>query len=107
MNPKPNNHSALSTLALGISLLPMALQCREPAPDPGGQDWPVYGGDQGASRYSPLEQIDTSNVVQLEPVWVHHTEDASQFFPVRTPNYVENTINILANLLIFNIITHL
>lgn len=28
----------------------------------------------------------------------YHTEDASQFFPVRTPNYVDNIINILASL---------
>ena len=28
----------------------------------------------------------------------HHTEDASQFFPVRTPNYIDNIINILASL---------
>ena len=27
----------------------------------------------------------------------YHTEDASQFFPVRTPNYVDNIINILAS----------
>lgn len=28
----------------------------------------------------------------------YHTEDASQFFPVTTPNYVDNVINILASL---------
>ena len=28
----------------------------------------------------------------------YHTEDASQFFPIRTPNYVDNIINILASL---------
>ena len=28
----------------------------------------------------------------------YHTEDASQFFPVRTPNYIDNIINILASL---------
>ena len=28
----------------------------------------------------------------------YHTEDASQFFPVRTPNYVDNIINMLASL---------
>jgi|TARA_Y100001947_G_scaffold136880_1_gene125494 aspartate carbamoyltransferase catalytic subunit len=27
-----------------------------------------------------------------------HTEDASQFFPVHTPNYIDNIINILASL---------
>ena len=28
----------------------------------------------------------------------YHTEDASQFFPVRTPSYVDNIINMLASL---------
>ena len=28
----------------------------------------------------------------------YHTEDASQFFPVRSPNYMDNIINILASL---------
>ena len=78
MKPKPYDRSALATLLLAISLLPMALQCREPAPDAGGHDWPVYGGDQGATRYSPLDQINATNVARLEPAWVHHTEDASQ-----------------------------
>ena len=78
MKPKPNNRRALATLVLAISLLPMALQCREPVPDPGGHDWPVYGGDQGATRYSTLKLINVTNVARLAPVWVHHTEDASQ-----------------------------
>jgi quinoprotein glucose dehydrogenase len=29
-------------------------------------DWPYYGGDAGGSRYSPLTQIDRSNVAQLK-----------------------------------------
>ena len=34
-----------------------------------GGEWPVYGGDLGSNRYSPLDQIDTSNVGELEVVW--------------------------------------
>ena len=78
MKPNSNDRGALATLVLALSLLPMAIQCREPAPDPDGHDWPVYGGDQGATRYSPLDQINATNVARLEPAWVHHTEDASQ-----------------------------
>ena len=26
------------------------------------QEWPSYGGDPGGSKYSPLKQIDRSNV---------------------------------------------
>ena len=32
-------------------------------------EWPSYGGDAGSRRYSPLEQIDASNVADLQVVW--------------------------------------
>ena len=41
----------------------------------GGPEWPYYGGDEGATRYSPLHQIDRSNVGGLRVAWVHHTGD--------------------------------
>ncbi len=31
-----------------------------------GVDWPVYGGDPGGMKYSPLTQINRSNVETLE-----------------------------------------
>jgi quinoprotein glucose dehydrogenase len=32
-------------------------------------DWPVYGGNSQAQRYSPLTQIDRNNVSRLQEVW--------------------------------------
>ena len=32
-------------------------------------DWPVYGGDAGATKYSPLSSIDRSNVRNLTVAW--------------------------------------
>src|SRR6476619_5399422 len=32
-------------------------------------EWLAYGLDAGEKRYSPLTQIDASNVAQLEPQW--------------------------------------
>jgi len=37
--------------------------------------WRVYGGDKKARRYSELDQINRSNVDQLERAWVYHTGD--------------------------------
>jgi len=34
-----------------------------------GDDWLTYGLDQGETRYSPLNQINTSNVSRLGPAW--------------------------------------
>lgn len=33
------------------------------------RDWPAYGGDPEGTRYSPLTQINRSNVSQLHVVW--------------------------------------
>jgi quinoprotein glucose dehydrogenase len=36
-------------------------------------EWPVYGRDPGGSRYSPLKQIDRSNVKTLKAAWTFRT----------------------------------
>ena len=42
-------------------------------PDPG--DWPMIRRDYGASNYSPLDQIDRSNIDRLELAWVYSMTD--------------------------------
>ena len=37
-------------------------------------DWPSYGRDPGAQRYSPLKQINTKNVDKLELAWSLDTQ---------------------------------
>jgi len=39
--------------------------------------WPYYGHDAGGMRYSPLTQINRSNVSLLRMAWVFHTGDIS------------------------------
>src|SRR5690606_2178351 len=53
---------------VGVALIPPALA---PAvAEPGGAVvWPVYGGSLYAQHYSPLDQIDASNVGNLRVVW--------------------------------------
>ncbi len=36
-------------------------------------DWPAFGNDPGAARYSPLRQIQTANVQRLAPAWTFRT----------------------------------
>jgi len=38
-------------------------------PAPKGAEWPTYGGDLASTRYSPLDQINASNVEDLEIAW--------------------------------------
>ncbi len=41
-----------------------------------GSDWRVYGGDAATTRYSPLDQINRSNVSKLKVAWTYRTGDA-------------------------------
>src|SRR5262249_52101127 len=41
-----------------------------------GIDWPSYGGGPTQTRYSPLTQINTSNVGSLKIAWTYQTGDA-------------------------------
>jgi quinoprotein glucose dehydrogenase len=49
------------------------------AAGPAGADWPSYGNDQGAKRYSTLTQITPENVSKLQVAWTYH---------MRPPGYV-------------------
>ncbi|QJR82909.1 membrane-bound PQQ-dependent dehydrogenase, glucose/quinate/shikimate family [Alteromonas pelagimontana] len=48
------------------------------ADSPSEEDWPTYGRDNAATRYSPLTQINLSNVENLEKAWVYRTGDTPE-----------------------------
>src|ERR1700733_10805040 len=39
-------------------------------------DWPIFGHDPGGMRFSPLKQINTTNVEQLRLAWQFDTAEA-------------------------------
>ncbi|HEX9892274.1 MAG TPA: PQQ-binding-like beta-propeller repeat protein, partial [Gemmatimonadales bacterium] len=41
--------------------------------------WPVYGGDYGQGRFSPLDQIHSGNVQGLRPAWIWQLGEAESF----------------------------
>src|SRR6478672_10170398 len=47
---------------------------------PQSDDWPVYGRDPGGTRFSPLDQINTSNVSRLRRAWTYHTGERGRSF---------------------------
>jgi quinoprotein glucose dehydrogenase len=53
------------------TLAPLALLLLAAAPLAGqaGADWPVHGGDPGATKHSALDGIDRGNVARLRPAW--------------------------------------
>lgn len=42
-----------------------------------GKDWPVYGGNKEGNRYSSLDQINISNVKNLQVAWMYNAADSS------------------------------
>lgn len=51
----------------------LALSLQSPVPNPQSPgDWPVYGRDPGGARFSPLTQINRTNVTQLQVAWTYH-----------------------------------
>jgi len=63
-------------LAVGLVLLvPGLTSAQSQAPnlrEPANKDWLTIGGDWGATRYSTLNQINTSNVANMKGAWVTH-----------------------------------
>jgi quinoprotein glucose dehydrogenase len=45
------------------------------APAAAQSDWPVYAGDAGGQRFSPLDQIERGNAARLEVAWQIRTGD--------------------------------
>jgi alcohol dehydrogenase (cytochrome c) len=61
---------------LYVLLAAGAVLAQDVAPDGAARaDWPHHGGTQMAWRYSALDQINTSNVRSLAPVWMFQTGD--------------------------------
>src|SRR5712692_9442400 len=50
---------------------PVSQQAIEAVMKPKAGEWPTYNGVPGGNRYSPLNQINTQNVRQLQLEWVY------------------------------------
>src|SRR5271168_2466044 len=64
------------------ALLPLAAQVpfdriRQSDADPG--NWLTYSGNYNAQRYSKLNQINSTNVKRLRPVWVYQIKATDPF----------------------------
>jgi glucose dehydrogenase len=50
---------------------------------PAQTEWPMYGYDAGATRYSPLKQINIRNIQRLQRAWTFHTgQPGSEGIPI-------------------------
>jgi len=74
---------ALAILALnappGLAVSPPQALAAVTAPSGGNVDWPIYLGDKGRTLYSPLSQINRSNIKDLKVAWVYDTGDKGEY----------------------------
>ena len=69
----------LPLILLLVSVLVLALcenkveRAVEEHPYVGDPGWPTYAGQEGGARFSPLNQINRSNVKDLEIAWIYRT----------------------------------
>ena len=61
-----------SALLAGLAVTALSAQSKAPQ-----GNWPGYGGDPGGTRYSPLSQINTTNVSKLKPAWTYGISTAT------------------------------
>ena len=78
----PPSRSLLSAVFLAIFVVSGAEGVAQTGPSWG--EWPAYRGDLGSTRYSPLDQIDASNVGELQIAW---RWSARNFGPRPEANY--------------------
>src|SRR5262245_15839845 len=65
------NQRSIKNLSL-ILVIPF-LAFGQSSPSSAQYEWRSYGDDPGGMRYSSLDQINRSNVTQLQRAWTYHT----------------------------------
>lgn len=73
-------------LAVGVTATSPAF-----AQAPVNSEWPVYGGDAGGQRHSPLAQINRRTVSDLVPAWTFRTGELSERVERGSPPSLEVT----------------
>ena len=66
--------STFGVLALVSSIIAPASQADDGAMM-AGREWPTHGGNPAHTQYSPLAQINPTNVNRLKIAWAYHTGD--------------------------------
>lgn len=65
-----------ATSVIAASGLPGRISAFPPAGVNPAHEWRVYGGNLAGTHFSPLDQINRSNVDKLQVAWTYHTGDS-------------------------------
>ena len=79
VNLKPQSAKTIAVTGF-LLLMPVTVFCfsalaQSSSAESRNRDWPVYGGALEGGHYSPLTQINKSNVKQLQVAWTFDTEE--------------------------------
>src|SRR3954468_23592776 len=69
----------IRALIVASCAAPLALLSAPVSTPPANVNWPAYLGDNARSLYSPLAQINRSNVTQLKVAWAYDTGDKGEY----------------------------
>lgn len=73
---KAQPRTLIAAIALVAGAVPFTAHASDAEDNPG--NWPQYHRDYRGWRYSPLEQINASNVRKLKVAWIHQPGDIAQ-----------------------------
>ena len=84
---------ALAAIVIGSAGDYAETALRAEAPDaPANAEWPAYGGTAAGTRFSPLTQINTSNVKKLQVAWIYHFNDVVKQTLEVTPLKIDDSL---------------
>src|SRR5207247_878313 len=78
--PRTIRRSAAATMLALLLVTPLVSTVRAASALVAG--WPVTGGDAGGGRFSPLTDIDKSNVARLTVAWTYRHGDYRSGWPI-------------------------
>ena len=88
-----------TSLVIGLALVSTPLRAQttgvpfEDIAQPKPGTWPTYDGNQSGNRFSPLDQINTTNVQHLAPKWMFTISGAPRALQV-TPLVVDGVMYV-------------
>jgi len=95
--------AAVATLVVAVAAVRPATQSGQPPASPAPvADWPVYGGDPGGMKYSPLADIDKANVGRLTVAWEWVNSDKALAQYGTRPGTFQTTPLMIDNVLYFS-----
>lgn len=63
----------VTAAGLFVTLVCCSLRAQQVNTGTENDEWVSYGRDAGGNRYSPLHQINTTNIATLKPAWIYQT----------------------------------